>query len=351
MSALRVRLPADAATAAGPILARHRADPLRGWAYGVAIGLLALPRERVQRADITDALAVLVELRHWLNWIEFRHLRRAAHAHYLIRTSQYALAGDLLGISTAGLTRRRLRLARTIPARGQVKNSPSLPRIDLPAAHAAAELVLEHREGHITAPPPDVSDLIGVAAYAAIWHETPSLDQHAADIRAAMTIVVALRRHFDDLEADLLDLGRALGISNTDLGRPLGRLGNRATWKARARLRTGDRAGRRRRADATPREEPITIAAPSGLTASLDAHVRTAITNLLAYRPSVNDEDLDIWLSWLADHAAEPLTDRVFSLLWAVADEISSSPKARKIPGLLELADQVLDLTRTARGR
>lgn len=351
MSVTRLQLAADATTAATPILGRHGINHLPAWPYGTITTLLTLPRHTLHPDDITDALTVIIALRHWLNWIEFRHLRRAAHAHYLIPTNQHALAGDLLGINKPGLTQRRQRLARLIAEHRHVKNSPKLPRIDLPTAQAAAEQLLDHREGHIEAIPPDPSDLIGVAAYAATWPDTPLLTQHAADIRAALTVVVALRRHLDDLEADLLDLGRTLGISNTELGKPFGRLGIRATWKARARLRTGDRAGRRRRIDAPPREDPIpSTPTRSTLDTELDTRTRAAINDLLDYRPVINDDDLDVWLGWLADHATQPLTKQVFGLLWATADEIINSHKARKIPGLTEAAEQVLHLTQTVRG-
>jgi hypothetical protein len=341
-------LAADAAAAAAPIRRRRPADRLPTWAYGT---LVRLPTLQPSPTDILDGLTTLVALRHWLNWVEWRHLRRASLAHYVIKTSQLALAGDILGISKTGLIERRKRLARIVAERGQVKNSPSLPRIDLPVATAAAADLVERRVGLTPEPAPPPEDLIGAAAYAARWRDTPDLDQLADDIRGALTVVVCLRRHFDDIEADLLDLGRGVGLSNTALGAPFGRLGDRATWRARVRLRNGDRASRRRTVRAPDTEEPVTLTAAAALAAPLATGLRRMVERLLVYRPQINDEDLDVWLGWLADHAADAPTDRTLSLLWAAADEIVDDRHARTIDGLVDTAHEVLAFVRTQRTR
>lgn len=337
---------AEAAAAAAPIRARHLADKLPTWPYGT---LTRLPSLSPCPDDVLDGATVLVALRHQLTWIESRHLRRASRAHYVIKTSQHALAGDILGISSTGVIKRRRRLARAIAHRGQVKNSPQLPRIDPGPAAEAAALLLEHRAGLVPAPPPPVEDLIGAAAHAAAWPDTPDLKQLADDIRAALTVVVFLRRHFDDIEADLLDLGRSMGISNTDLGKPFGRLGSRATWKARARLRNGDRPGRHRRVRAPVVDEPVLIAEAAALDDTVASRTQTLIARLLEYRPKIDDEDLDIWMGWLADHATAPPTDHTMSLLGTVADDLCDDPHAQSIDGLVELAHEIRTFRRAQR--
>jgi hypothetical protein len=300
-------------------------------------------------ADITDGLETLVAMRHWLNWVEWRHLRRASRAHYLIHTSQFALAGDILGIGKTGLSERRSRLARAVAQRSNVKNSPSLPRIDLHAAALAAYTITEHRSGLSPVPPPPPEDLLGAPAFAALWPDIPELDQLAEDIRGSLTIVVCLRRRFDDLEADLLDLGRSMGMSNTELGAPFNRLGDRATWRARARLRNGDRPGRRRKVRAPDADEPVTITQAAALDTTLAADLRRMVDRLLAYRSQIDDEDLDVWLEWLADHASAAPTDRTLSLLWAAADEIVGDTHSQRVGGLTETARDVLAFVRTHR--
>lgn len=329
----------EAAAAAARIRGRNPEHKLPTWPYGTITHLTTLP---AHPDDILDALTALVALRHLLNWIEFRHLRRATHAHYVIPTSQHKIAGDILGISSSGLTRRRRRLAHTIAEQRHVKNSPQLPRITLDAAATATTLILEHREGLVPSPPPPPEDLIGVAHYAAAWPDTPDLHELVADIQAALTIAVCLRRHLDDIEADLLDLGRALKISNVDLGKPLGRFSKRATWKARVRPRNGDRAGRRRRVQAPIVDAPVDIQEAVSLDTDLTVQLRTFIDQLLTYRPLINDEDLDMWMDWLAEHAAKPPTDHTLSLLAVAADEIAEAPYAQKINGLPELVQDIL---------
>lgn len=316
------------------------------WAYGTLTRITALPPGP---EDILDGLATLVALRHWLNWVEYRHLRRASRAHHVIKTSQFTLAGDILGIGNTGITQRRRRFARTVAEQGRVKNSPSLPRIEIATAAPAAVALVERRAGLTPLPPPPPEDLIGAAAYAAFWPDATELDELADDIRDALTVVVCLRRHFDDIEADLLDGGRFVGLSNTALGKPFGRLGDRATWRARARARNGDRGGRRRTVRAPDVEEPIEITAATTLAAPLAAGLREMVDRLLAYRSQINDEDLDIWLGWLADHAADAPTDRTLSLLWAAADDIVDDPHAHTVDGLVRTAQEVLAFVRTQR--
>lgn len=338
MVSLTQELAGEATAAAAPIRARHLAERLPTWPYGTLTTLASLD---ATQADVLDACTLLVTLRHYLNWIEFRHLRRASRAHYVLDTSQHSLVGDLLGISKSGITHRRRRLARIAVERGQVKNAPSLPRIDPPAAVDAAELLVEHRDGRGPVPTPPPEDLVGVAAHAARWPDQPDLDQLAADIRAAITVVVYLRRRFDDIEADLLDAGRELGIPHADLGRPFGRLHRQATWRAWARNRTGDRAGRRRRPHAPEVDQPVIIAETIALETPVAVQAQDLIARLLAYRPKIQDPDLDIWLEWLADHATTTPTDRTLSLLGAAADDIRHDPHSQTIDGLVALAIEI----------
>lgn len=326
------------------------------WPMGVLNHLLDQPAGAIlDRGAVLNALHTVVNLRILATYLEVKLLQRSRHWRGWLRQ---AAVGEILGVSTSGVTRRRQRLGRAIGGGRPIKISPSLPRVSRVDAEDRARTILDRRsaEQDEIAVLPDYRDLFGVVLYVLRGEAEVDIEVFVEDLLDCLYIVVSLRRQLDTLELGYLDLGRVIGVPNVELGAPFGRRDAWATWKARRRLANAAQHRGRHVVTADLPAADVPAADVTGddyaeaarsiearpVASEVEPELRALAAGLLAHEGYLaGNEELAEWLHWLREQRVHdqqvPLTPGAVGLLWTVVDEVAAAVIPDSVPGADEL--------------
>lgn len=327
------------------------------WPCGVLDYIRSRPDLSLTATDLVDALHVIVQLRLWLNFLEWANMIRGRRWSRITRDLSQVSMGHVLGISGSGFAKRLVYLREAALGHRQVKISPRYARISIADVRQAAQRIVDLRVDRSALDHPDPDDFFGVASYVieVEQRERDALPLWALpdDVTDCLRVVAFLRRYLEDLEGHYLARGRLMQIPDRVLGVPFGRLAPHATWQARRRIANGQQPGGERVVSTATKPADPNIdgdATPAWAV----PQIREAVSALLGYRSQLaHDVELDEWLQWLDERClTQPQTsirrvDR--GLLWSTCDEILSSELAQPVDGLLPLVKEVLELLRKLR--